>query len=116
MDLCQGIHDDYRRRRPNGLSDVDDCMNAEPCSAQLELDLLRGGLSKRALQELIALKEFGKRGFVKAHHWKTDLRAARLQLDNPNVLEGHGVALHLQQGLKNMSTTLLLPGMPVWNP
>ena len=62
------------------------------------------------------LKEFGKRGFVKAHHWKTDLRAAMLQLDNPDILNGYGVGLQLLQGLKNMSRTGLLPGMPVWNP
>jgi hypothetical protein len=116
MDLCQEIHEDYRRKNPDGFSNIDDWMNAEPCSAQLELDLLYEGLSKRARQEMIALKEFGKRGFVKAHHWKTDLRAAMLQLDNPDILNGYGVGLQLLQGLKNMSRTGLLPGMPVWNP
>jgi len=114
MDLCKEIYEDYQRQNPDGFYSPGDRMNAEPCSAELELDRLYDGLSKKALQELIALKEFGKRGCVRAHHWVTDLRHAALQLDNPNALEGHGVGLHLLQGLRNMSFTGLLPGMPVW--
>jgi len=114
MDLCKEIHEDYQRQNPDGFWSPGDCTNAAPCPAELELDRLYEGLSKKALQELIALKEFGKRGFVRAHHWVTDLRHAPLQLDNPNALEGHGVGLHLLQGLRNMSITGLLPGMPVW--
>ena len=113
MDLCQEIREENRRKNPNGFYSTDDCMGYVPSEREEELYRLYASLSKVARWELIALKEFGKRGFVRAHHWKTDLKFAKLQLGDPNILDGDEVGLHLQQGLRNLTKTSLLPGMPV---
>jgi hypothetical protein len=113
--LCKKIIQHRRKTNPSGWYSVNDCMNAEVPREQDELDALYRGLSSTALQELIALKLFGQRGFVEAHHWKTDFRAAGLQLKWPTILEGAWVGLEVEQGLRNMARVGLLPGMPVWN-
>lgn len=114
MDLCEGIYENSRKQNPSQFYSIDDCMLAEPCPLEIELDQVYQRLSKVALQELIALKLFGQRGFVRAHHWKTDMKDAVRHLDSPNILEGYGVGRHLHEGLRNLAKVRLLPGMPVW--
>ena len=114
MDLCERICENSRKHNPSQGYTVDACMLAEPCPLEIELDRVYQRLSKVALQELIALKLFGQRGFVRAHHWKTDMKDALRHLDSPNILEGYGVELHLHEGLRNLYKVRLLPGMPVW--
>lgn len=114
MDLCQEIHEDYWMRHPDGFCKVDACINPEICPADHKLDQLYRSLSTRALRELIALKEFGKRVSVCAQDWKSDLRFAERHCDYPYARLGNALGLLLDQGIRNLVRTKLLPGMPVW--